>query len=373
MRIGVNALAVSPERPGGDVTYVLEMVRRCPSISPNLEWVVFETPWAQKLIGELPSNTRRVVCRIPHRSLPARALWEQAVLPRLAERERLDVLFAPVNVAPATYRGRVVLTLHEAEPFMPSNAIPGPLVLWWRVLRGISARRADRILTVTEFARQELVRWMGLPGERIAVVHLGVDVDRFTNASAFPTRTLGQPYVLWVGRPYPRKGLDTLLSAFAALRGRGRPERLVLVGPPGWNEAFIQQRIAREFRGGAVVRVPAMWGELASWYAGAAVFAFPSIYETFGLPVLEAMAAGSPVVASDIPALREVAGDAAVYAKPADAAALAQSLTCVLDDSDLRGRLRKRGLARAMAFEWHVTAQRTLEHLVNVAGRRVPR
>ena len=95
MRIGINALAVTPERPGGDVSYVVELARRCPRLSPDDEWVVFEAPWTRSVLGELARNVRRIVCHLPHRSIVVRALWEQAALPRLAQREGLDVLFAP--------------------------------------------------------------------------------------------------------------------------------------------------------------------------------------------------------------------------------------------------------------------------------------
>src|SRR5207249_2989496 len=145
-----------------------------------------------------------------------------------------------VNVMPIAYRGKVVLTLHEAEPFMPDSHIPVPLLAWWRVMRSISAKRADRILTVSEAARQDLVRWMAIPAKRIHVVHLGVDVARFSPQEIDRPCDDGEPYVLWVGRPYPTKDLDTLLSAFAELRRRGREERLVVIGPRGWNERMLR-------------------------------------------------------------------------------------------------------------------------------------
>jgi glycosyltransferase involved in cell wall biosynthesis len=364
VRIGINALAVSPERPGGDVSYVLELVRRCPSVDRETEWVVFAAPWSRELIGELPGNARYVICPVPRGSLVIRALWEQSALIRYARREHLDVLHAPVNVLPVAYPGKVALTLHEAEPFMPDSRIPLPLLAWWQTMRRLSAARADRILTVSAAAQEDLVRWIGLRAARVHVVHLGVDLTRFSIAAKRgPPPLHGAPYVLWVGRPYPRKNLDTLLSAFAELRRSGRPERLVLIGPPGWNEGVLRRRIQHEFEPGVVLRLPANWNELPSWYANAAAFAFLSTQETFGLPVLEAMACGTTVVASDIPVLREVGGDAALYVSPLRTAKVAEALRRALIDTELSATLRQRGLKRASEFVWQQTARETAQHL----------
>jgi glycosyltransferase involved in cell wall biosynthesis len=350
------------------VSYVIELVRRTPALDPTSEWLVFATPAAAALIGQLASNARYVLSKLPGESIVARALWEQAALPSRVERCRVDVLFAPVNVAPIGYRGKTLLTLHEAEPFMPHSQIPLPLVAWWRTMRSISARKATRILTVSQAARAELARWMKLNPDRVEVVHLGVDLSRFgLGARRSPPPLDGAPYVLWVGRPYPRKNLGVLLSAFRELRRTGRKERLVLVGPPGWNEAGLRTRIASEFGGDSVLRMPAVWSDLPRWYAHASVFAFPSTQETFGLPLLESMACGTPVVAADIPALREVGGGAAEYAAAESAGDFATVIGRLLDSPGEVDALRQAGLARAAAFSWDTTARKTLAVLHHAA------
>ena len=273
-----------------------------------------------------------------------------------------------MNVAPVAYPGPVVLTLHEAEPFQPDSQIPRPLLLWWRIMRRLSARRAARILTVSEAARHQLQRWMGVPAERMQVVHLGVDRTRFAAAQSATRRPLTpEPYLLWVGRPYPRKDLDTLLTAFATLRRKGRPERLVLIGPRGWDEPGLRRRIHAEFEPGAVQRLPSMSEALAGWYAGATAFVFPSKQETFGLPVLEAMASGTPVVASDIDALIEIGGDAATYFRRGEPDDLVRALENVLTDSESRATLTQRGIARAATFDWDTTAAQTYRELQDAA------
>jgi glycosyltransferase involved in cell wall biosynthesis len=356
------------------VSYVIELARRLPGLDQSIEWLVFATPAAAALVGQIAPNARYVLCKLPVESIVVRALWEQTALLQLAHRFCLDVLFAPVNVAPIGYRGKTLLTMHEAEPFMPDPHIPLPLLAWWRTMRSISARKATRILTVSDAARSELTRWMRLDPDRVDVVHLGVDLERFSVAARSSDAPLaGAPYVLWVGRPYPRKNLDTLLRAFAELRSAGRPEHLVLIGPPGWHESAVVERIASEFPDRSVLRLPAMWSELPKWYAHAAVFVFPSIQETFGLPVLESMACGTPVVAANIDSLREVGGDAAVYVAPRSVGDLAIAVGRLLDSPSEADELRQAGLARAAAFDWAATAQKTLAILRAATSANPPR
>jgi len=373
VRVALNALAVAPDRPGGDATYVRELVRRLPRLAQRDEWVVFLTPDAARLFDPPAENVRSVLCRLPSRSLVVRALWEQVALPRLIERHRVDVVHAPVNVAPLAARVPIVLTLHEAEPFMPSSGVPVPLVAWWRAVRSLSARRAERIVTVSASARADLTRWMGIEPARIDVIPLGVDTSYFTPDGPAPDSAVeppGRPFVLWVGRPYPSKNLGRLVAAFAQLRRSGRQELLVLAGPRGWSDAELSRAVERSGWAGAMVRRPPLGPSLVAWYRAAAAFAFPSLRETFGLPVLEALACGTPVVASDIPALRAVGGSAAVFADPLSSSSLARALADVLRDTDFRDRARATGPRQAAHFSWAATAEATYATYRGLDGTR---
>jgi glycosyltransferase involved in cell wall biosynthesis len=366
MRVAINAVAIEPRRPGGDATYVLELVRHLSAVAPEWECVVFVARSARPLFPEPSANRRYIVCPVPEGSLVARALWEQIVLPDWIRRVRPDVLHAPVNVAPLWSRVPTVLTVHEVEPFGPGTGIPSPLLWWWRVVRSQSARRAVQIVTVSNAARRAVLRVLPVRPDRVSVVPLGVDHARFAARDAAPGSSSSAASILWVGRPYPRKQVPTLIAAFAELRQRGLAKRLSLVGPRGWDEAAVSAAIRTYDCADAVDRLAPTWGDdLVELYQQANVLAFPSADETFGLPMLEAQACGTPVVAGDIPALREVGGDGAVFVSPGIVSALAHGLADVLSITELRQRLRAEGQRNAGRFSWSRTASGT----ANVYGQ----
>jgi glycosyltransferase involved in cell wall biosynthesis len=284
-------------------------------------------------------------------------LWEQLVLPRYIRRARPDIFHAPVNVAPIGSSATLVLTLLEAEPFMPDSEMPSALRAYWRALRLASARAARQILTISEVSRGELVRYMGLPASKIGVVHLGVDTKRFRPGAA---STRGE-YILWVGRSYPRKNLARLIQAYGQLSEQRRLQHpLVLVGVRGWaHTALLDQVYALGLEGQVHFLGRVSDRDLPGWYQRARLFVFPSLHEAFGLPVLEALASGTPVVAADIPALREVAATAALYVDPTRATAIAEGLETLLRDRTAQSRASSEGPDQARLFGWEHVARAT--------------
>ncbi|BBL81179.1 glycosyl transferase family 1 [Rubrobacter xylanophilus] len=225
-------------------------------------------------------------------------------------------------------------------------------------------RRALRVVAVSEHTRSDVVRRLGIPEERVRVIHNGLDHGLYRPVRG--PRPLANPYVLFVGAEHPRKNLKTLLGAFAALKRDRRFRRLKLlkVGDAGNPEAHFRRPVEKEIRRlglrGEVVfagRVPQELMPL--YYSHAECLAFPSLYEGFGLPPLEAMACGCPVVASNASAVPEVAGEAALLADPRDPRALAGALERVLSDGGLRRSLSRRGFARASLFTWERAARET--------------
>jgi glycosyltransferase involved in cell wall biosynthesis len=229
----------------------------------------------------------------------------------------------------------------------------------------------ERVIVDSHCTAADVRELLGVPAERVRVIHLaptplGPPPPPAGVAAARARYGLEGPFLLYVGTLEPRKNLRTLLRAFAHLAGE-QSACLALAGPRGWlDEAIVAEAGRQAGRVRLLGPVPA--ADLIALYATATAFVFPSLYEGFGLPPLEAMAAGTPVVAARASCLPEVLGDAALFAPPEDEQALAEALRAVLQDADLRADLRERGLARAAQFSWERTAAETLAVYREVLG-----
>lgn len=258
-----------------------------------------------------------------------------------------------------------VATLHDASVFLvPASA--GTTSEKEQLPFRLAAQRAQRILTDSQFAKQDLVRWLALDPAAVDVIPLGIDAI-FAQAAAHAQAQAGAAptYVLFVGEPEARKGLDVLFAAVAQLPEALRAaSEVVIAGASGRYPLPVAPPTVRVRSTGYLPDA-----QLAALYAGAAALVYPSRYEGFGLPVLEAMAAGAPVIASDIPTLRETAGDAAEFVPAADPVALGRALERVLSDSTRNAELRARGYARAASRTWNATAQQTFESIARAVDQ----
>jgi glycosyltransferase involved in cell wall biosynthesis len=277
---------------------------------------------------------------------------------RFHERCDLDILWFPFNgVSWDGFSLPSVATLHDAVTFVRpeyTQADSAPFRL--------AAQRCDRIITDSDFSKTELVRELHLPPSRVETIPLGIGEPAPVRDVALDIGALGR-FVLFVGENDPRKGLDTLLAASAELQSEGAVMPVVVAG--------ISTAQSRSILKDARCPVHALGhiddATLAALYRACTVFAYPSRYEGFGLPVLEAMSYGAPVVASAAGGIPEAGGDAALYVPPGDVTALAAALRSVADDPALAADLRTRGHARAREMPWRTTAERTLEVLERVA------
>jgi glycosyltransferase involved in cell wall biosynthesis len=276
--------------------------------------------------------------------------WEQLVLPaRLSSR---STLWSPANTGPLGVRNQL-LTLHDLSALEHPEWFNPTFGLWNRILLPTLVRRVRRIAVPSETVRQKVLRRFGLPAERVVTVPGGVDLARFHPVSSQDQR---ERYVLFVGTLEPRKNLPALLEAWQAIEARHPQVSLVVAGTAGgvFRPVTLPKRIPRLRLAGY-----ASEAELPGLYAGAAVFVLPSLDEGFGLPVLEAMACGAPVIASAAGALPEVVGEAGMLFDPATPDSLAAALDLCLDNPDLCRRMQSLGFERACLFSWSRAAEQT--------------
>jgi glycosyltransferase involved in cell wall biosynthesis len=358
MRIAIDARLWGEPRSGiGRYTrsLVAALVARC----PDVRWVLY----LDRPATDLPAGAEVRCLRQPRR-----LVWTLWAAGRDLARRPVDLFHGVTGFElPAAGRTRLVTTVHDLVPLRLPRLVPVRHRWAVRLLLPGALRRASRVIAVSDATRRELLARYRLPPDRIVVVPEAADPGfaAATPDDAGRVRTrygLAGPYVLFVGLQEPKKNLGVLLEAVARLKRAGAwpGARLAVAGAAGWGELALEARVARLGLDGVVRFLgPVPDADLPGLYAGAAAFAFPSLWEGFGLPVLEAMAAGAPVVASRRGAIPEVAGDAAVLVEP-EAAPLAEALGRVLADEGLRDRLSAAGRERARGFSWERAARETL-------------
>jgi glycosyltransferase involved in cell wall biosynthesis len=293
-------------------------------------------------------------------------LWEQSVLPARVGR---DLLWSPCNTGPLAV-ARQVVTIHDCAFYDQPEGFSSKFAAWYQFLVPKLARRIRRIITISQFSRERLLDYCGVSSEKIVVIPQGVD-GRFRLLPAAviaDTRArlqLPERYVLFVGNLAPRKNLLRLLDAWSLVHPHFPETSLVLAGAA--NQVFRDAGL-NEPPAGVVTAGYVADEHLPAIYGGAECFVFPSLYEGFGLPLLEAMACGIPVLSSNVTALPEVAGDAALLVDPYDVEAMAAGLERLLADESLRHDLSRRGLERARNFTWERTAAATWRVLAETAA-----
>lgn len=359
MRVGLDARKL---RDFGIGTYLRGLLRELPALWVPGELVIYLPTEAERRASPLAGVPGVTLAVEPAAPYSAREL---VALPLQMARHRLALFHAPHYVLPPLRPCPAVVTVHDLIHLRFPEQLPSPLAsLYARVMFRIAVRSARLIIAVSEATARELGERLGVPPARVRVIPNGVD-DRFRPAADPAGLTpllarlgLERPYLLFVGNPKPHKNLPRLLDAFAGLDPK--LGRLVLAGIPERDREAVSRAVAA--RGlGERVRVLGVLGEEAmpALYQGAELLVFPSLWEGFGLPALEAMASGTPVIAAARGGLPEVVGDAGLLVDPTDIDALRAAMYNLLSDFSHRGELRARGLARARLFSWRRVAEAT--------------
>lgn len=368
--VGINGQLLSGAhsyRSAGVSGYIRQLLAHLPAAAPDLHLTAFtpdvelDLPASLDVHRSTRWDTRRPLRRI---------IWEQATLPLLVRQAQLDLLHGAVNINPALAPCPTVVTVHDLSFMRYPQAFPPVQRAYLQSQVRRSVRAARQVIAVSQATKQDVIELFGVPADHIDVVHNGVDAS-FCPAPAAQVEAfrrqqrLPQRYILHLGTLEPRKNLVRLVQAFAHVKGMdsGQPPiKLVLAGGKGWDYDAIFAEVTHQGLEQEVL-FPGYVAdeELVWWYRAAAVFAYPSLLEGFGLPVLEAMACGAPVVTSNVSSLPEVAGDAALLVDPTSVDALAAALLRLLDDTTLAAELRTRGLHQAARFPWSRTAAETAD------------
>lgn len=373
MRVGLDLHTLGGIMQGSR-TYVAALAARLPAAAPDIEFVFYATEAGREAAAALAGGAPNVsVAPIPE-GRPARLL---APFPQRLRRE-VDI-FHCQYLMPLAPTVPCVVTLHDILFETMPQYFPSRLARLMRLLYPISARRAAMVLTVSNYCRGEIIRRYKVPPGRVAFVHSGFD-DAFAPV-ADPAVLAGMrarlgipggPYLLSLGRIEPRKNLPGLVAAYRLVRqrlGPGAPS-LVIAGPDDGLFAAFGAKVREQGGAGIVFCGGVPQADLPALLSGAAALAYPSFGEGFGLPVIEAMACGAPVVATTAPAVPEVAGGAALLVDPEDAPGLADALCRVATDPELARDLSARGLARAASFNWKNAVELALNAYRQAAAGR---
>jgi glycosyltransferase involved in cell wall biosynthesis len=369
VRIGIDARKLHDFGIG---TYIRNLLRHLSRLDRQTEFVVFCRPEDRDALGSLGENFRAVAEASANYSV-----GEQLRIPLALRREGVTLFHAPHYVLPPLVRCRSVVTIHDCIHLMFPQYLPNRVALHYaRTSIRLAARRATRVMTVSESSKRDILKFVDAPPDKIDVIYnayderFGVEPREEDVVRVRERYQLHDEFVLYAGNVKPHKNLERLIQAFNLVRKRGLDHlKLVLIGDEISKYAALR-RAVHQHQLHKYVRFLGYLPEetLAVMYRLAGVFVFPSLYEGFGLPPLEAMASGTPVVTSNLSSLPEVAGDAAVLVDPYDPAAIADGIEQVLTNEELRRDLRRKGLARASQFSWEQSVRRVREIYAEVGG-----
>lgn len=385
MKIGINALFRL--KPTGVANYICNLVYCLSEIDEENEYVVFTTVENRQYFPIQKNNFNVIFCKLISESPAYRRFWEQSVFPWLIRSEKVELLHCLMNVLPIWPGCPTVLTIIDTQYFKHPEFFSFLRRNYLKNMMGLSLAQADGVITISRAVKNEMNECFSwLKKKEIAVIELGLSpcfkVINDSNKISDTKKKYGieGKYILFIGYPHFRKNLLRLIGAFKqVLASYSEPCTLVIVGEMREEESDIKNvyNVIENFgiKGKVIftgyvpgASIPGHMDKQDIVYLlnGAELLAFPSIYEGFGLPVLEAMACGTPVLVSDIPVMHEIAHEAAIFVDPYDINDIADGISRGLKDGLLRKNLRQRGLDKAKKFSWKINALKTLEYYKRV-------
>ncbi|MER3472472.1 MAG: glycosyltransferase family 1 protein [Armatimonadota bacterium] len=373
MRIGINVHLLSTTHTGIQHyirALVPELVQRA---IPTHEVVLYGEP--SQLLLPASERIRWVHTARPLRSGTQRVLWEQTALGRLLRRDGVEVFFSPAFILPVMWEGVGVVTIHDLNFEVSPHTIHPVRRAYLRAITRRSAHRARAVIAISRATAEDIIRLYQVPESKMVVIPYGLDTffnpshARHLEQMARQRYRLPEEFLLFVGTLEPRKNLPRLLEAYALAQRQSPLPPLVLVGAPGWQNARILAQATRLGIEGQLRLAGYILREhLPGVYAAARALLYPSLYEGFGLPPLEAMGCGTPVLASSVSAMPEVIGEAGVLVDPRNVQEMAEGIQRITQDEALRRQITQRGLQRVRRFRWDDAAQQTLQVLTRAGN-----
>lgn len=359
-------------RSAGITTYIFQLVRHL-AAAGDFRY----TLWTGEARPEFTGMAQRIT-RLPVQRPMVRIAWEQLIQPFELLKIQPDLVHGLAFVLPFINRVPGIITIFDLSFFRIPEAFNALNRLYLQTMSKVSARRALHICAIAEHGKAEIMAQFGVPPSKVTVVYPGTDarfaipptataIDAFRQAKGLPGR-----FVLYMGTLEPRKNIPLLVNAFAALRSRLPGLKLVLAGGKGWGYERIFAEVVRLGLENDVLFpgfIPSE--EQALWYGAAELFVYPTLYEGFGLPPLEAMACGTPVITSNVASLPEVVGEAGTMVNPQDEAGLAVAMEQLLTDRTLQAERRNAGFQQVTKFRWESSACTQAEVYRNVLGQSV--
>jgi len=369
MKIAVNALSVTPQK-GGVKTYLVNLMINLGKIDSKNTYLIFVSHLNSNLFEGLGENFKIIILPLYYNNRLFQIFYEQFALPFYIIKYKIDILFSPSNTATIFPFCKQVLTFHallmirKLRKRYPEKTIPKLHSLFYNLMFPLSLRCSNKIIAVSQNTKKWLLRQRKVLPSKIAVVYEGVDCELFQSANNAKTSNIKRPYILFLSTLFRYKKAENLVRAFSKLKKTHKiPHTLIIAGRDPKKQIGYLRRLA-ESEGvldDIVFTDFVPHDKVGDLYRNSDVFVFPSAVETFGLPVLEAMACGTPVVASNRTSVPEIVGDAGIIVNPDDIDELAEAVLRVLSDKGLQRSLIQKGYRRAKKFSWDKTARKTLE------------
>ena len=362
MKIGI--ITDETENPVGMGTYILNTVENILKTDKKNKYYLIHRKKEEHKIYSMADEI--IIPYFP--ILPFSTYRNFIKMPKVLKKYNLDIIHHTTNLGPFIFKGLMpgkknIQTIHDIIPLLFRNTHEKAVKLAFKYFLPSIVKNADKIIAVSESTKRDLINTLGVPRDKIKVIYEGAsNIYRPVKGNVIKERFGTENYILYVGALEPKKNLITLIRAFSEAKKKGVKEDLVLVGKDGWKYKEVYDEIERlDLTADVLITGYVELKDLPYIYSSAKVFVMPSLYEGFGLPVLEAMSCGTPVITSDRGSFPEIVGNAGITIDALDSEKFADAISNVLDDKELSKKMRRKGLEQAKKFTWKRTAEETIK------------